>query len=143
MFKSPALGEISIETMAPYKSTGYQRPATEIEHDWTKGDTQKDVLSGLIFESTAVKPNIRLHTQGRTIQHGRTLKLHFSSGIECTIILDQGMGYWQPAAVHRDHLQFNFGTKPEHQPAALLKFRDRAACAARASWPTFIMVTLK
>ncbi len=139
VFSSPALKEISIETMAPSKH-GQYRVSTNIDHDWAIARVQKEVLSQWIVDSTGVTPRINLHTHTGKIQHGRTMTLEFPSGKECRLFLDQGMGYWAPRATHRDHLAFNFGTKVEHQPAKMAKFKKTAICQARNKWPTYLAV---
>lgn len=142
VFSSPQLKEIFLETMSPNKKNVKQRSSTAIDHDWPIAKVQSTVLSKSIFDATGVKPIVRLHESARNIPHGRFMKLDFPSGKECAILFDQGMGYWEPTARHRDHLNFNFGTNAEHQPDAIARFRKRAACRARGKWPTYFIVTV-
>lgn len=98
------------------KSSLYQN---QLWHDWQDTAIQSDVLS-LAFEAVDLKTKVRVYENRMEIEHGRPLRIVFSTGKIVDVRFDQGMGYWRiPNSTNFQLRRFDFDLDPRGQAQRL------------------------
>lgn len=128
--------QIDIHTMRPCSD----RPGYQVFHDWQHGEDLSEVLRSLYAAAFGITPNIILKQRPHDLAHGRSLKVIWASGKESTILLDQGMGYWQAQMTRRNATNFNFRASNDDQENQLMQIYRVVQMRNSGSWPTYLTV---
>jgi DEAD/DEAH box helicase domain-containing protein len=126
-FARRSAANLIVRTRGTSRST-HATPPWQVQHDWT---TQSDRVAVLQKLLARISDGARVNLDDTT-PHRRTLLLKWESGA-LELILDQGVGPWQPAGRYR----FDFSRSPEEQAQALLRAPIRITNAALS---TFVVI---
>jgi hypothetical protein len=110
-FARRSAAKIIIRTRATSRSM-HTTPPWQVQHDWTTQSDRAAVMHRLL---TRVSENAEVRFDDAT-PHRRTLVLKTAVGA-LELILDQGVGPWQPT----ERCRFDFGKSPNEQAETLLK----------------------
>ncbi|CAG0903049.1 unnamed protein product [Cyprideis torosa] len=129
--------QVEIHTLRP----GSDRPGYQVFHDWQHGEDLSGVLKSLYAAAFGITPNIILKQKPHDLPHGRSLKVIWASGKESTILLDQGMGYWQVQMSNRNDTNFNFNASIDGQEKQMMHIHGAANMRGMGAWPTYMAIT--
>lgn len=136
VFKNDQLKSVHLHTS---RSSG-ERLGTEVKHDWTDWNVQQAILEEWIGRSLGSNVACQLVERAYEIKHSREMIIQWESGIQSKVILDQGMGYWQPRGVQRSDRSFNFTLANEEQLRSMLEKHDVLEVRNGGEWSTLITV---
>ncbi|WP_349606897.1 DEAD/DEAH box helicase [Cupriavidus sp. DF5525] len=139
LFNGAALQRVEIATLSPRE----ELPGRHVKHDWNiagAADLQQ-IMTEWIKAMTDVAPQLSFVDRTNDLQHGRVLSVTWASGRKTRIILDQGVGYWQPKTQYREQTDFNFGAMLEKQIEQMAEKYKVTNMANAADWKTFIYIT--
>lgn len=139
LLKSEKLKSLKIKTL---ESSNLQ-PNNFIHHDWKTVNDLNTMMCLWLGQIFNLNPEIEIKQKNRDLQHSREISIKWASGLNSTIILDQGMGYWQVQMPHRAQLIFNFHQDYEDQVKDMLKKFQIAKVVANVEWPTYITISTK
>ncbi len=137
IFKNNKLQKIEIETLELSTNT---QVSGLIKHDWSHSQDFQKIIKHWLIKHLEVDVNIQLKKRPFELQHSRMITVLWASGNESRIILDQGMGYWQPRTAYRDELNYDFNhdsTGQIHQMNEKYKLTNMINSGI---WPTLITV---
>jgi hypothetical protein len=134
VFANDSLKTIELVTMRSSSS----RPGVEIKHDWFDWQVQESVLREWVGGVLRVETDIILKEQPYEMQHSRELAIHWQSGVMSRIILDQGMGYWQPRGPYRSDRGFDFNLDTDEQVKQMVEKYKVLGMLNSGAWPTVL-----
>ncbi|MTI11858.1 DUF1998 domain-containing protein [Sansalvadorimonas verongulae] len=137
LFKSDDLERVEIQSLRSIgKENSYQ-----IKHDWIYEEDQGDILSKWLKLVLGCVPDLSLKDKPWELLHGRVITIEWKSGKQSRILLDQGMGYWQPRAMYRDELEFDFSASATAQTEEMANKFKAINMVNSGSWPTYMSFT--
>jgi len=77
------------------------------------------------------------------LQHSRVISVTWASGRKTKLILDQGVGYWQPKTAYRDQAYFDFNESLEAQGSRMVEQYKLANMVNGGTWPTFLSIVME
>lgn len=138
VFDNDELRTVELQTVAPDPTNTKAR--WQLKHDWATGQALTNMIRAWLSERLDVSLAIDLRQMNHEVQHGRVLTVHWASGRQSRIILDQGMGYWAARTQYRDELTFDFNATTEVQIEAMNERMRSVLVSNSVSWPTYITV---
>ncbi|WP_020655807.1 DEAD/DEAH box helicase [Massilia niastensis] len=138
VFDNEELRTVELQTVAPDPTNTKAR--WQLKHDWATGQALTNMIRSWLSERLDVSLAIDLRQMNHEVQHGRVLTIHWASGRQSRIILDQGMGYWTARTQYRDELNFDFNATTEVQIEAMRERMRSALVSNSVNWPTYITV---
>jgi ATP-dependent helicase YprA (DUF1998 family) len=136
VFANDRLKTIELVTMRSSST----RPGVEIKHDWFDWKVQESVLREWVGGVLRVETDIKLMEQPYEMQHSRELTIHWQSGVTSRIILDQGMGYWQPRGPYRSDRGFDFNLNTDEQVKQMVEKYKVLVMLNAGVWPTVLTI---
>ena len=112
-----------------------------IKHDWVYQDDQEDILEQWLKMVMGCAPDISLKDKPWDLLHGRVITVNWKSGKQSRILLDQGMGYWQPKTLYSDQREFDFSASPKEQLLEMANKFKAINMANSGVWPTYMSFT--
>ncbi|MHB9135756.1 MAG: hypothetical protein ACYC2J_04915, partial [Acidithiobacillus ferrooxidans] len=110
------------------------------KHDWFDWKVQESVLREWVGGVLRVETDIKLMEQLYEIQHSRELTIHWQTGVTSRIILDQGMGYWQPRGPYRSDRGFDFNLDTDEQVKQMVEKYKVLFMLNAGVWPTVLTI---
>uniref|UniRef100_E6QEW3 DEAD/DEAH box helicase n=1 Tax=mine drainage metagenome TaxID=410659 RepID=E6QEW3_9ZZZZ len=136
VFANDSLKTIELVTMRSSST----RPGVEVKHDWFDWKVQESVLREWVGGVLRVETDIKLMEQLYEIQHSRELTIHWQTGVTSRIILDQGMGYWQPRGPYRSDRGFDFNLDTDEQVKQMVEKYKVLFMLNAGVWPTVLTI---
>jgi len=134
IFKNEALEKVNIKTLM----SSSLRSSFEIKHDFLDAETQEAVLTYWVGGLTTDNVNVQMLANAYELQHSREITINWKSGLISRMILDQGMGYWQPRTCNRNMRSFNFNESKDKQIEQMIEKYKNLSLLNGGVWPTFI-----
>jgi DNA-directed RNA polymerase subunit RPC12/RpoP len=135
IFKNNQLNHLEIATLLPQQ---LNKVCSSIKHDWTRPKDMEDVVQGWFKSVLSITPLVTMTEKTYEMQHGRVISIVWASGQTSKIILDQGVGYWQPRAAYRDEMDFNFNASIDVQLNRMSEQYNSTNMMNGGAWPTFL-----
>lgn len=132
VFKCGSLKNIEIKTL----TSSSLKPGREIKHDWMNSDDHKSILKEWIGGFLDVEADIQIIEKHYELQHFREITVRWESGVQSRIILDQGMGYWQPRGQSRDDRRYDFYLDSDEQIKQMIDRYKVMEMLNSGAWPT-------
>ena len=137
LFRNDNLRTVNIQTL----ETANSNNSYLIKHDWKYKEDQEIILSQWLKNVLGCSLNVCIKEKAWELLHGRVITIDWLSGKQSKILLDQGMGYWNPRMPYRDEMEFNFELEPEEQLVVMTEKFKIANMVNSGNWPTYITFT--
>lgn len=139
LFKNDSLKKLDIQTLEPSN----MQTSSTFKHDWRHSSDLEKLIELWLGSILNVAPNVQIKQKPYELQHGRVITVFWASGKQSRIIMDQGMGYWQPRTLHRDDLNFDFYQSAECQAIQMVDKYRIANMLNGGAWATFMTILTK
>ncbi|MDN7735258.1 hypothetical protein [Burkholderia gladioli] len=137
LFKNSGLRHLEIATLRPQPTT---QVSNSIKHDWGRSEDMMELVKAWLQTMVSVEPQVRMVEKSYDLQHSRVISVSWASGRKTKLILDQGVGYWQPKAAYRDQLYFDFSGSLEAQANSMVEQYKITNMTNGGTWPTFLSI---
>jgi len=135
-FKNPELRRLEIQTLGPSST----QVSNQFKHDWKHAKDLQEVIKlwlGNVMDADTV---VQIKQKPYELQHSRVITVSWASGKQSRIILDQGMGYWQPRTLHKNDMTFDFYQDLRGQIIQMIDKYKLTNMSNSATWPTLITI---
>ncbi|WP_029134079.1 DEAD/DEAH box helicase [Sedimenticola selenatireducens] len=136
VFANDKLKAIELKTLRSSSS----RFGSEIKHDWIDWNVQDSILREWVGRVLRVDVDVKLIERPYEMQHSRELIIQWESGAKSKMILDQGMGYWQPRGPYRSDRSFDFNLKNDQQIERMIEKYKVLDMLNAGAWPTVLTI---
>jgi len=135
-FKNPELKMLEIQTLEPFST----QVSNQFKHDWKHAEDQQEVIKLWIGNVLDAETIVQIKQKPYELQHSRVMTVSWASGKQSRIILDQGMGYWQPRTLHKDDMTFDFYQDFRGQIIQMIDKYKLTNMSNSGTWPTLITI---
>ncbi|ANC44724.1 DEAD/DEAH box helicase [Pandoraea pnomenusa] len=139
IFKSSELRRLEIATLRPQVT----QVSNHIKHDWSRAEDMRELMRAWLQTMVSVEPQITMVEKPYDLQHSRVISVSWASGRKTKLILDQGVGYWQPKTAYRDQTYFDFNESLEAQGSRMVEQYKLANMVNGGTWPTFLSIVME
>ncbi|MGT2458964.1 helicase-related protein [Cupriavidus basilensis] len=136
LFKATELQRLQIATLQPQPV----QIGTSVKHDWNRPEDLKEIAKAWLQTFVSVEPIVTMVEKTYDLQHSRVISVSWASGRKTRLILDQGVGYWQPRTPYRDQLDFDFSASLEAQGSRMVEQYRVANMSNGGTWPTMLSI---
>lgn len=136
LFKNNELRRLEIATLQPQST----QVSNSVKHDWSRREDMKQLVMAWLQNMVSVEPQITMVEKSYDLQHSRVISVSWASGRKTRLILDQGVGYWQPKVAFRDQLYFDFNDSLEAQASRMADQYKITNMNNGGTWPTFMSI---
>ena len=135
-FKNPELKMLEIQTLEPFNT----QFSNQFKHDWKHAEDQQEIIKLWISNVLDAETIVQIKQKPYELQHSRVITVSWASGKQSRIILDQGMGYWQPRTLHKDEMTFDFYQDLKGQIIQMIDKYKLTNMSNSGTWPTLITI---
>ncbi|WP_087723517.1 DEAD/DEAH box helicase [Pandoraea sp. PE-S2T-3] len=136
LFKNAELQRLQIATLQPQS----MESGNSIKHDWNRPEDLKELVKAWLQTFVSVEPLVTMEKRTYDLQHSRVVAVSWASGKRTRLILDQGVGYWQPRTPYRDQLHFDFSASLTAQGSRMVEQYGFANMTNGGTWPTILSI---
>lgn len=136
LFKNAELQRLHIATLQPQP----MQIGRSVKHDWNRAADLKEMVKAWLQTFVSVEPLVTMVEKTYDLQHSRVISVTWASGRKTRLILDQGVGYWQPRTPYRDQVDFDFGASLEAQGGRMIEQYRVANMTNGGTWPTMLSI---
>ncbi|WP_031360989.1 DEAD/DEAH box helicase [Caballeronia sordidicola] len=136
LFKNNDLLRLEIKILQPQAT----RLSNSIKHDWSRREDLNELAKAWLQTIVSVEPRILMVEKSYDLQHSRVISISWASGKKSKLILDQGVGYWQPKTPYREQTYFDFNGSLETQARQMEDQYKITNMINGGAWPTFLTI---
>ncbi|MHA6839801.1 DEAD/DEAH box helicase [Ralstonia pseudosolanacearum] len=136
LFKNAELQRLHIATLQPQ----LRQIGNSVKHDWNRAQDLKEIVTAWLQTFISVEPVVTMVGKTYDLQHSRVISVSWASGRKTRLILDQGVGYWQPRMPYYGQVDFDFCASLEAQGNCMVELYKAANMTNGGTWPTMLSI---
>jgi len=129
----------SIEIRTLFKNPDARHPSYA-NHDWTRSEFLKTMLTIWMKEILGTRPDVILSTDKKDVPHDRNFELTLASGDQYICNFTHGMGHWTRDYSQRINFKFNLEAPTDTQCTAMMDICRTAKIKSSTNETTLISI---